>query len=222
MAEIYTNSSSPVIHQVFWQGNASDVDSSLPIVKIYDVTEDPLVIPAINPTAVITTLTAARDETNIGLYVVNVPYNLTNRNRTLKFRWEYTVGGSAISKEHLVFVVTPYADLTQSSEELGLSTDYTDPNYVTYKELKAAEKYARKIIEDYTGQEFYLYDDTFTVYGSDSDVLPLPYKINSLHSLHANDILLVDNLANVNNWNYSTQISESGFGIRINLSLIHI
>lgn len=216
MAEIYINTSTPVIHQVFWQGAAADVDSALPIVKVYDVTEDPLVSPAINPSTIIATLTAIRDETNAGLYVVNVPYSLTNRNKTLNFRWEYTVGGNAIVKEHLVFVVTPYTDLTQSTNELGLSTDYTDPNYVTYKELRAAEKYARKIIEDYTGQEFYLYDDTFTVYGSDSDVLPLPYKINSLHSLHANDLLLVDNLANVNNWNYSTQISESGFGIRIN------
>lgn len=216
MAEIYINTSTPVIHQVFWQGAASDVDSSLPIVKVYDITEDPLVSPAINPSTLIATLTSVRDETNVGLYVVNVPYSLTNRNKTLKFRWEYNVGGNAVAKEHLVFVVTPYTDLTQSTDEIGLSTDYTDPNYVTYKQLRAAEKYARKIIEDYTGQEFYLYDDTFTVYGSDSDVLPLPYKINSLHSLHANDILLVDNLANVNNWNYTTQISESAFGIRVN------
>lgn len=216
MAEIYLNSSSPVTHQVFWQGAASDVDSSLPTVKIYDITQDPMVSPAISPSTVLTTLTASRDETNIGLYVVNIPYLLTTRNKTLKLKWEYIVGGTSISKEHLVFIVTPYTDLTQSSEELGLSFDYTDPNFSSYKELRAAEKYARKIIEDYTGQEFTLSDDTFTIYGSGSDVLPLPYKINSLHSLYANDVLLLDNLANVNNWNYTTQISESGFGIRVN------
>lgn len=216
MAEIYLNSSSPVTHQVFWQGAASDVDSSLPTVKVYDVTQDPMVNPPISPTSIIQTLTAEKDETNTGLYAVNLPYSITNTNRTLKLTWEYTVGGTAISKDHLVFIVTPYTDLTQSSQELGLSTDFTDPNYVTYKELVSAEKYARKIIEDYTGQEFYLYDDTFTVYGSESDILPLPYKINNLHSLHANDVLLLNNLTNVNNWNYTTQISESGFGIRVN------
>ena len=214
--EIYTNSSSPVVHQIFWQGEASDVDSTLPSVKIYDITQDPTISPAVNPSTILTTLTAIKDETNVGLYYVNVPYSLTATNRTLKFRWEYIVGSTSVTKEHLVFVVTPYTDLTQSSQELGLSIDNTDPNYVSYKELQMAEKYARKVIEDYTGQEFTLSDDTFIVYGSGSDVLPLPYKINSLHSLYANDILLVDNLNNVNNWNYTTQISETGFGIRVN------
>jgi hypothetical protein len=216
MAEVYLNSSSPVTHQIFWQGSASDVDSTLPTVRIYDITGDPLVVPAISPSTILATLTSIKDETNVGLYYINIPYSLTSRNRTLKLEWQYVVGGVTVTKAHNVFVVTPYTDLTQSSEELGLSIDNTDPNYVSYKELKAAEKYARKIIEDYTGQEFYPADDTFTVYGSGSDVLPLPYKINTLHQLYVNDYLLIDNLNNINNWNYDTQISESGFAIRIN------
>lgn len=216
MAEVYTNSSSPITHQIFWQGVASDVDSSLPSVRIYDITADPLVVPAVNPSTILATLTSVKDETNVGLYYINIPYSLTNRNKTLKLEWQYVVGGVAVTKSHNVFVVTPYTDLTQSSEELGLSIDNTDPNYVSYKDLKAAEKYARKIIEDYTGQDFFLYDDTFIVYGSGSDVLPLPYRINDIHQLYVNDYLLIDNLNNVNNWNYDTQISESGFGIRVN------
>lgn len=216
MAEIYINSNSPVSHQVFWQGAAYDVDSSLPVVKIYDITGDPLVNPPVSQTSIIATITSEKDETNTGLYTVNIPYSITNRNKTLKLVWEYTVGGTFVSKDHIVFIVTPYTDLTQSSQELGLSMDYTDPDYVTYKDLIAAEKYARKLIEDFTGQEFFLSDDTFVVYGSGSDILPLPYRINSLHNLYANDVLLIDNLTNVNNWNYTTQISESGFGIRVN------
>lgn len=218
MAEVYINSSSPITHQIFWNGIASDVDSALPIVKIYDITEDVLVSPPINPSTILATITSTKDETNVGLYSVQVPYNLTSRNRTLKFRWEYIVSGTPVVKEHEVFVVTPYTDLTQSAEELGLSIDNTDPNFVSYKELKLAEKYARKIIEDYTGQEFYLYEDVFTILGSDSDILPLPYKLHTLHSLYSNDILLIDNLASpaVNNWNYDTQVSETGFGIRVN------
>lgn len=216
MAEVYLNSSSPITHQVFWQGAASDVDSSLPTVKVYDITQDPTISPAINPSTILTTLTAAKDETNVGLYSVNIPYAYTDRNRTLKLKWEYVVGATSVSIDHTVFVVTPYTDLTQSAVELGYSTDPSDPNYKTYKQLQAAEKYARKVIEDFTGQDFYLSDQTYIVYGSGSDSLPLPQKITSLHSLSVDDRLLVNNLTNVNNWNYSVQISESQFGIRIN------
>jgi hypothetical protein len=216
MAEVYIKSNSPSYHQIFWNGEASDVDSLLPTVKVYDITQDPTITPAINPSTILTTLTASKDETNVGLYYVTVPYQYTDRNRTLKLKWEYIVGGTNISSDHVVYVVTPYTDLTQSAVDLGFSTDPSDPDYKTYKQLQAAEKYARKVIEDYTGQDFYLSDQTYVVYGAGSDSLPLPQRIVSLHSLYSNDILLVNNLTNVNNWNYTTQISESGFGIRIN------
>jgi len=82
MAEVYLNSSSPVTHQIFWQGSASDVDSTLPTVRIYDITGDPLVVPAISPSTILATLTSIKDETNVGLYYINIPYSLTSRNRT--------------------------------------------------------------------------------------------------------------------------------------------
>jgi hypothetical protein len=54
------------------------------------------------------------------------------------------------------------------------------------------------------------------VYGAGADVLPLPFKLSDLHELYQNDVLLVDTINNVNNWNYSTIVSESGFGVRVN------
>jgi hypothetical protein len=119
-------------------------------------------------------------------------------------------------KDHKVFVQTPYTDMSQAVDSLGLGSDYSDPNSKSYLELCNAERYARKLIEAYTGQQFYLYDDVQIVYGSGSDVLPLPYKISELHELYQNDILLLDNLNDIDNWNYTTVISESGFGLRIN------
>ena len=79
-----------------------------------------------------------------------------------------------------------------------------------------AEKYARKLIEAFTAQFFYLYDERQIVYASGSDILPLPFKIYQIHELYENDVLLVDNINNVNNWVYNPIISESGFGIRVN------
>lgn len=218
MAEIHVKTSSLIYHQIFWQGQPAYTDSLPPTVKVYDVTEDPAVSPAISPTTLLTTLTAVPDETNLGKYAAAIPYQYTDRNRTLKVIWEYTVGGTSVAKDDLIFVITPYTDLTQSSNELGFSMDASDPNYVTYAELKMAEKYARKIIENHTGQFFYLYDDVLVIYGSDSDILPLRQKINSLHEIYGNDMLLIDNLNNINNIGYELDISESGFGLKMDRS----
>ena len=96
------------------------------------------------------------------------------------------------------------------------STDSSDPNYKSYKELLTAERYARKVIEQHTGQDFYIYNDLYLVYGYDSDILPLPAKIHELHELYANDVLLLDTINNIDNWNYPVEISESGYGIKVN------
>jgi hypothetical protein len=120
------------------------------------------------------------------------------------------------NKQHKVFVTTPYADIAQAADAIGVSSDQSDPNYKSYDELSAAERWARKVIESYTGQEFFLYDDVYMIYGTGSDTLPLPYKIDELHELYQNDILLVDTINEIDNWNYPVQISESGFGLRVN------
>ena len=215
MAEILLNTNSPVKLKVFWRGQPQDADSN-PIVKIYDITEDPAITPAILPGQLLQTITSTKVETDQGVYEAYPPLSLTTRNRTLKFLWQYDIGGESITKEHLVFCVTPYCDITQAVDDLGFGVDPSDPNHKTYDEILAAEKYARKIIENYTGQNFYLYDDVQTVYGSGSDVLPLPYKLNTLHELYQNDILLEDTINNISNWGYDAQISESGFGLRVN------
>ena len=214
MAEILLNSQSPIIHQVFWNGEPA-VAMSLPNVKIYDVTNDPAISPSISPTTILTTVSAIADENNLGTYYINVPYDLTDRNRTLKLVWQYTVDNTLITKADEVEVITPYVDFNHV-QDLGFSMDSSDPGYKSYKELLRAEKYARKQIEQYTGQSFYLYDDVYSLNGYDSDTLPLPAKIYQLHELYANDVLLLDTLNNINNWNYNVELSTTGYGIRIN------
>jgi hypothetical protein len=213
--EILVGTNSPVKHKVYWKGSPRNADS-LPTVKVYDITEDPAVSPPINPGTLVGTLTPTQLETDIGVYEVYPSHALTNRNKQLKLVWEYSVEGTTISKEHKLFVVTPYVDITQAGDVLGLGSDPSDPRYKSYFEIAEAERYARKVIENYTGQAFSLYDDVHTVYGAGADVLPLPFKLADLHELYENDILLLDNINNVNNWNYDTLISESGFGIRVN------
>jgi len=214
MAEILINSQSPITHKVFWNGDVANSDS-LPVVKLYDVTNDPAISPAVNPTHLLALLTSTLDDNNPGTYTVNIPYQYTNRNKTLRVQWEYSVGGTAVVRSDEVYVVTPYIDFNHV-QDLGFSTDSSDPNYKSYRELLSAERYARKVIEQHTGQNFYLYDDLYLVNGYDSDVLPLPAKIHELHELYANDVLLLDTINDMNNWNYPVEISESGYGIKIN------
>lgn len=218
MAEILINSQSPITHQVFWNGDITTADS-LPIVKLFDVTNDPAISPVLSPSTVLATLYSVADENNPGTYVVYIPYQYTNRNRTLRLQWEYNVGGTAVTRSDEVYIITPYVDFNHV-QDLGFSTDSSDPNYKSYKELVRAEKYARKQIEQYTGQNFYLYDDLYVIYGYGSDVLPLPAKIHELHELYANDDLLIDNIQGVSNLSYNIIIAESGYGIRIDRSSV--
>jgi hypothetical protein len=54
--------------------------------------------------------------------------------------------------------------------------------------------------------------------GSDSDTLTLADRLQTLDKLYLNDLIMIDNTVSpaVNNWGYSVQVSETGFGIRIN------
>jgi len=215
MAEILVNTNNPIKHKVFWRGEPVDADA-VPTVKVYDTTEDPTLNTLIEPTTVLYTLTSEKVETDIGVYEIALPISLTDKSKSLKLKWEYSVNGNALSKEHKIFVTTPYTDIEQAIGVLNLGSDPSDPNYKTYNEILEAERWARKVIENYTGQQFSLYDDTQVVYGAGTDVLSLPYKIHEIHELTQNDILLVDYINDVNNWNYDLKISESGFGIRVN------
>lgn len=218
MAEILINTQSPITHQVYWNGEITVLDN-LPIVKLYDITIDPAINPAINPNTPLQTLATYADENNPGTYIAYVPYAYTNRNRTLRLEWYYTIGSTYVTRSDEVYIVTPYVDFNHV-QDLGFSVDSSDPNYKSYKELVRAERYARKQIEQYTGQNFYLYDDLYVVYGYGSDVLPLPAKLNTLHELYASDSLLIDNINEINNLNYNVIIAESGYGIRIDRSSI--
>lgn len=216
MAEVYVNTTTPVKTKTVYAGEF--VDLSLPMnVDIYDITEDPLIDPPINPTIPIAqNIPGQKLETDPGSYYINIPYTITVRPRKLKVHWKYSINGLDHSHYTNVDVVRPYCNINEAVEDLNISTDSSDPNYKSYHELQMAEKYARKLIEEFTGQEFYLYDDTIIVYGDGSDILTLPTRIDTVYQLYANDILLVDDIEKINNWGLTPMVSETGFGVRIN------
>ena len=215
MAEVYLNSNFPVKTKIYYAGEVVNADGTV-VAKVYDITEDPAISPAINPEELLIQITATKSDVDPGTYQIVFPFSLTSRNRKFKIEWTYAISSELVKHYSYIDVVTPYVELADAVEDLSIATDSSDPNSRTYHELIMAEKWARGIIENYTGQQFSLYNDLAIVYGDGSDSLRLPFKINEIHEIYQNDILLVDTINNVNNWNYETMISESGFGIRIN------
>lgn len=218
MAEVLRNTNSPIYHQVFWKGDVRDADE-LPTVKVYDITDDPF-NDSPPESYYLTEISAEKDETNVGLYVAYIPILYASSNATLRLVWNYEIDSEEVLFSDDVFIVTPYADIYQAVNALGISTDSSDPNYRSYKELTAAERYARKRIERATGQKFYLYNDSVRITGYGSDTLPLPEKIYRLRKLYMDDVLMIDNTTSpvFNNWGYDIDITETGFGLRVNKS----
>lgn len=215
MAEVLIDTNSPIKHRLFWKGEPTDADV-LPHVHVYDITEDHTISPAISPTTLITTLYAEKVETDFGVYQVFLPLSLTNRMREFKFVWNYEIEGNDVVKYEEIYVVKPYTDITQAIDQLGFGVDPSDPSYKTFADLKLSERSARSKIEDFTGQQFSPHEMTYAVYGDGTDIIALPERIIEIHKIYANDVLLIDNIEEVNNWIYTPQITESGFGIRIN------
>ena len=215
MAEIYVNSNSPIRTKIYWEGELV-VPTGNVTAKVYDITNDPTT--SISATSILLTLTATAVETDAGTYQVFLPFSFSENSRSLKIVWEYTIS-SGVSGTHTTYanVVIPYISINEQIDDLNFGSDPSDPNYKTYSDLQSAEKYARKVIEEFTGQQFYLYSGTQSAYGDESDILPLSYKLNRIYQVYCNDILLVNNLAvpPINNWLYEPIVSDTGFGIRV-------
>ena len=195
--EILAGTNSPIQHRVFWKGESAVADS-LPTVSLLRAD-----VPA---QTVLYSGTAVQSETDTGVYSFYAP-QITKIPGSLIARWQYVVEGFSIEYDQNVDVVKPYVDLSQVINGLGLGSDYNDPNSRTYQELVDAEKYARKVIENYTQQKFYKYLSSEIAYGSGNDILPLSRKIDSLNEILVNDLPLQG---------MPFEVAESGFAVRLN------
>ena len=208
MAEIYTRETSVIKFKLYWGGEITDADGTVTATVREYLPSGELVVPG-------TTYTATKLETDMGTYQITIPYTTAIVPKKLRVIWAYTVNQIPASNTQIVNVVKPYVSLAEVIKDLGIGTDPSDPMYKSYDELVMAERFARKVIENYTGQRFYLYDGTESVYGSGSDVLPLSFKIHSIDKLYGNDVNLIDNINEENNWVFNPIISETGFGLRV-------
>ena len=169
MAEIYVNTSTAATTKLYVKGEAVTPSSPV-IVKFYDITGDPVVSPQINPNSIVVTVTAEANEVDQGSLNVYIPIQHTARNRKFKLVWDWQYDSISYSNTTYLDIITPYVDIQEAAQEMGLGSDSNDPNHKTYQDLKLAERYARNIIEGHTGQKFYLHDDYFFSIGKNLTV----------------------------------------------------
>jgi len=209
MAEIYKSQTSPVKTKIYWAGEITDADGTV-TAAVSEVLGN-------NSFTLLATYTATKLETDIGTYQITIPYALTSVPKKLTIRWTYTIGGIQAANTQLVDIVTPYVSIYDVIDDLNIGTDPSDPNHRTYNDLQQAEKYARKLIEAYTNQVFYSYTGTQVALGHGSDILPLPSRLEQITKLYEEDVKVFDSTLSTNNWFYTPIVSESSYGIRVNL-----
>ena len=208
MPEIYIRQTSPVKFKLYWGGEIRDADGSV-TATVKQVNADGTIGSTIG------TYTATKLETDMGTYQITIPSILANTDKKLKVTWSYLVDNTAGFEVQSLDIVTPYVNISDVIDDLNIGTDQSDPNYKSYHELQLAEKYARKLIEEYTNQVFYSYAGKQVVYGHGSDILPLPVRIESVSDLYEEDVALYYNGQITESWIYEPVVSESNYSVRV-------
>ena len=130
MAEIYINTSTAATTKLYVKGEAITPTSSV-VVKFYDITGDPLVSPQISPSSIIATVTAEASEVDEGSFSVYLPVQHSTRNRKFKLVWDWQFNSAAYSTTTYLDIVTPYVDIQEAAQEMGLGSDANDPSHKT-------------------------------------------------------------------------------------------
>lgn len=202
--ELYTGRTQRIYLDIYVDDELVNTEV-LPSVNIYDNTTDVLIVSG-----------AAKAETdNEGHYSYEIRDDYLQVDREIKAVWTYSYQGNQMTSVDTYSVVTPYITVSNAYTRLGFGREEGDENYVHYHDVQQAEKFARFMIENYTGMNFGKREASITAYGQDADVLFLGERIISLNSLKENGKTVIDIFGNINNFGYPVEVTETGFSIRI-------
>lgn len=201
MHQIVRGTTELVELEIFTQGEPSSADGNV-VVSVTDADYYTEVGSGGNATA-----------TSIpGKYTFKLDPSYTSLNRVLKVRWDYTIDGTPTYSEDFLEVFTPYASVSQIIDHYEFGTRPQDLNYISHKEIVAAERVARYQVDSYTGQSFGRLWGDQEVFGYDSDAIQLNERMLSISKLYANGELVID---------YTQNPSVNSFGCDIELTTTH-
>lgn len=209
MQTINTNSQARIQLEVYNDGVLSQADVT-PTLSIYDADNDESPIVGFNNEQ-------AYDETPPGIYSFLLTPAITNVNRTLEVRWQYTVNGVPVTQTDFYAVETPYSTVSETVDFLGFGSIPSEINYMEPKSIVSAEKVARTIIEGYTGIKFYTYYGFQEVYGIGANTIELTEKMITLDKIWENQILVTDYTQDpvYNIFGTGVEVSPTGYQLRL-------
>ncbi len=202
--ELYTGRTQKVYLDVYVSDELRDTDS-LPQVNIYDLNTDVLIVAG----------TAAKESDDEGHYSFVVRDDFVMTDKMIKVVWTYSVDFNQMTTVDAYHVVTPYLSIHDVYTKLHFGREPGDANYVSYHEVREAEKFARFMIENFTGVNFGKQEKTVSAYGQDADVLFLGERIISYSVIKENNKLAIDTVNSINNFNFAVNITETNHALRI-------
>ena len=158
---------------------------------------------------------AYKDVENVGLYYVMIDSAVTGIDRTIRVDWTYALNGNTYTGTEYTAIATPYIEIGEMIEELGLGSEPQDLNYFPQARLRASERLARFQINNYTGRVFAQRSGSQVVYGMGSDTLIFTERMSALTKIEMNDELMYDSENNINQFGYDVELTETGQGVRI-------
>ena len=202
--ELYTGRTQRVYLDIYVDDELVNVNT-LPTVYVYDNTTDLLMVSG----------QARLESDDEGHYSFEIRDDYLTVDRDIKVVWAYVYNGNSMTSVDTYSVVTPYLSISDIYTKLHFGREQGDANYTPYHEVQQAEKFARFMIENYTGVNFGRHERSITCYGQDADVLFLGEKIISINTIKENGKTVIDLLNNTNNFGYPIEVTETGFSIRI-------
>ncbi len=205
MIEVYAGSSTKINVTTYYNGEPTE-----PVEAPQAVVRD-----ANTNTILLVDFAEQTEDAYIGEYELLLPANVTDSERILKVEWEYQIGQEFFNSIEYVYVTVPYITVDEIILELGFSPYPEGPNYQPFEKVHSAARTARMIINSYLGYSLTKNNNPVVAYGSDTDVLMLPHRILEFKKLYENDKLVIDIDADINNFGYDLEITETNNALRI-------
>jgi hypothetical protein len=202
--ELYTGLTQKIYLDIYQNGELKAADLN-PTVQCYDGDTDVLLFAGF-------ALPELDDE---GHYAFSIMDNYLMVDKLIKIVWTYSVDNNQMTSVDYYSVVTPYTNISNAYTKLHFGREEGDANYVPFNHMAEAEKFARFMIQNYTGADFGKREGSVTAYGQDADVLFLGDRIISFASLKENGKVVVDYANEINVFGYPVEITETGYSIRI-------
>ena len=196
--ELYTGITQKIYLDIYKDGELAAADSN-PVVVIYDGETDVQLFSGFG-------LPELDDEGHYGFSLLD---NYVMNDKLIKAVWTYSVGSNPMTTVNYYSVVTPYISISEAYTRLHLGREEGDERYTPFHDMAEAERFARFMIENYTGVKFGRYEKTITAYGQDADILYLGDRIISFTKLTENTKVVIDKTANVNVFSFNVDITDT-------------